>query len=102
MALFSDAGKVEPRSTDEIRLLKIASGIALLLLVLDQASKIIVEQQMVHGQSVPVIKGFFSLTYVTNKGAAWGMFHGYGMVLFAIGMAVTVGALCFLRKLCKY
>lgn len=81
-------------------MLKISIGIAFFLLVLDQITKVLVEQKMVLGESIEIIKGFFSLTFVTNKGAAWGIFHGYGMVLFAIGIVVTLAAIYFLRKLC--
>ena len=84
-----------------MRLLSIASGIALFLLIFDQITKLLVEQKMVLGESIPVIKGFFSLTYVTNKGAAWGMFHGYGLMLFGIGTVVIALSLLFLRKLCE-
>ena len=92
--------KIEPHSAAEIKLLRWSTIIAFALLVLDQLTKLAVEKNMVFGESIPVIKGCFSLTYVTNKGAAWGMFHGYGMILFAIGMIVVISALCFLRKLC--
>lgn len=92
--------KITPRTSEEVRLLRFAAGIGIFLLIFDQLTKLLVEQKMVLGESIPVIKGFFSLTYVTNKGAAWGMFHGYGLVLFAIGAVVIVMALWFLRKLC--
>ena len=93
--------KITPRTSEEVRLLSIASGIALFLLIFDQITKLLVEQKMVLGESIPVIKGFFSLTYVTNKGAAWGMFHGYGLMLFGIGTVVIALSLLFLRKLCE-
>lgn len=92
--------KVVPRSAEELRLIKLAVGIAVFMLIFDQITKILVEQRMVLGESIKVIDGFFSLTFVTNKGAAWGMFHGYGMVLFCIGLLVTAAAIWFLRKLC--
>ena len=93
--------KITLRTSEEVRLLSIASGIAVFLLILDQITKLLVEQKMVLGESIPVIKGFFSLTYVTNKGAAWGMFHGYGLMLFGIGTVVIALSLLFLRKLCE-
>ena len=93
--------KITPRTSEEVRLLSLASGIAVFLLILDQITKLLVEQKMVLGESIPVIKGFFSLTYVTNKGAAWGMFHGYGLMLFGIGTVVIALSLLFLRKLCE-
>lgn len=92
--------KIVPRSAGEIKVLRISLVTAFVLLIIDQLTKVLVEQNMTFGESIPVIRGLFSLTFVTNKGAAWGMFHGYGMVLFAIGITVTLLAICFLRKLC--
>lgn len=92
--------KIVPGTAAEFSILKIASGIAVFLLILDQTTKLMVEQRMILGESIEIIKGFFSLTFVTNKGAAWGMFHGYGVVLFAVGMVVIAAAIWFLRKLC--
>ncbi|MBR2357447.1 MAG: signal peptidase II [Lentisphaeria bacterium] len=92
--------KIEPRSREEVRLLTLASGIAFFLLIVDQITKLMVEQRMRLGESIEIVKGFFSLTFVTNKGAAWGMFHGYGIILFVIGVAVMLSAIFFLRKLC--
>ena len=92
--------KLQVRSAGEYRWIVYSSAAAFFLLILDQITKLMVEQRMVLGESIPVIKGFFSLTFVTNKGAAWGMFHGYGIVLFAIGIAVLIATIYFLRKLC--
>ena len=92
--------KLQVRSAGEYRWIVYSSAAAFFLLILDQITKLMVEQRMLLGESIPVIKGFFSLTFVTNKGAAWGMFHGYGIVLFAVGIAVLIATLYFLRKLC--
>ena len=93
--------KLRLRSAEEYRWIVYSSGVAFFLLIIDQITKLLVEQRMVLGESIPVIKGFFSLTFVTNKGAAWGMFHGYGIVLFIIGVVVILATLTFLRKLCE-
>ena len=97
---MSIASKLVKGSSSERRLLNISVGVAFFLLIIDQLTKLLVERKMIRGESIEVIKGFFSLTFVTNKGAAWGIFHGYGMVLFAVGLLVTVTAIIFLRKLC--
>ena len=92
--------KLQIRSAEEYRWIVYSSAVAFFLLIIDQITKLMVEQRMILGESIPVIKGFFSLTFVTNKGAAWGMFHGYGIVLFVIGVFVIIATLFFLRKLC--
>jgi signal peptidase II len=45
------------------------------LVVLDQAIKIYVHAGFNVGDSVPVIPGFFHITYVRNTGAAFGIFR---------------------------
>jgi len=47
-----------------------------LIVVLDQLTKIIVLRTMAFYQSIPIIDGLFSLTYVRNTGAAFGIFAG--------------------------
>lgn len=44
-------------------------------LILDQWSKELVLRKFTWGESVAVIPGFFNLTYVRNKGAAFGFLH---------------------------
>ncbi|HWP57322.1 MAG TPA: signal peptidase II [Candidatus Acidoferrales bacterium] len=41
--------------------------------VLDQLSKIVVDRTLPLHVSIPVIENFFNLTYIRNKGAAFGM-----------------------------
>lgn len=40
-------------------------------LVADQATKLLVDSKMILYQSIPLIDGLFSLTYLRNKGAAF-------------------------------
>ena len=49
-------------------------------LVLDQLTKYLIEAFIPLGGSIPLIEGFFDLTYVRNTGAAWSMFEGSGML----------------------
>ena len=92
--------RIVERSREEFRLIRISAGVAFFLLIIDQLTKLLVEQQMTLGKPLPIIDGVFSLTYVTNPGAAWGMFSGYGIVLFIIGVLVVAAAIYKLRKLC--
>lgn len=43
-----------------------------LIICLDQATKLYIHSQFMHGESIEVIKNFFNLTYVRNTGAAFG------------------------------
>jgi signal peptidase II len=50
--------------------------VAPLLLVLDQLSKLYIDRNFFLGQSVTVFTNFFHITYIRNKGAAFGILAG--------------------------
>jgi signal peptidase II len=54
------------------RRLRLAALVALVVLVVDQVTKAIVERAMIPGESIPLLP-FFALTYVRNTGAAFGL-----------------------------
>lgn len=62
----------------------------LLLVALDQATKHVVRASFALHESRPVIPGFFSLTYVQNRGAAWGILSGWGFFLVALAVVMLV------------
>ena len=51
----------------------LAALLFLLILVVDQCTKFVIQMQMIPGQSWDVIAPVFSLTYVLNPGAAFGI-----------------------------
>ena len=54
--------------------MKIKHGILfVVLLMIDQITKWIVDTNMQLQQSMDVIPGFFRITYLQNTGAAWSM-----------------------------
>ena len=67
-------------------------SIIILMLGLDQVSKWLVRDAMNLGQSIPIISSLMSLTYIENRGAAFGIMAG-GRVLF---IALTFLLLAFL------
>ena len=73
--------------------------LAALLIVLDQISKIIVVHQIPEHHVIPVIKGFFNLTYVNNPGAAWGILAGKGWLLLIISIVVFMVIVFFMKAL---
>ena len=52
---------------------RILAIISVVILALDQATKLYVDANFRLHESMPVIRGFFNLTYVRNKGAAFGI-----------------------------
>jgi signal peptidase II len=52
------------------------SGWFAAIVTLDQLTKAIVDRTMALYQSIPIVDGLFSFTYVRNPGAAFGIFAG--------------------------
>jgi len=76
--------------------------VALVVVALDQVTKAVVERSMTLYESIPVLPGF-SLTYVRNTGAAFGMLAGapaaLRLPLFLLVTALAVWALMsYLRE----
>lgn len=69
-----------------------------LIVILDQMSKAVVVKNFELGESLDIIKGFFSLTYVENRGAAFGMLQGARVFFIILTVAVFVLAFFYLRK----
>jgi signal peptidase II len=59
------------------------------IVVADQLTKFIVDRTMPLHYSIPIIDGFFSLTYIRNTGAAFGIFSGSHEV-FRLPFLITV------------
>ena len=71
----------------------------ILVIVLDQLSKLWVVGNFSLYESLPVIPGFFSLTYLTNTGAAFGILAGHPTwwrQVFLVSVAqIALVAICF-------
>jgi signal peptidase II len=68
-----------------------ALTLALAVFVVDQGIKAIVEGSMRVGESITLITGFLSLTYIKNDGGAFGILGGSQLVLlFGSTVAVVV------------
>jgi signal peptidase II len=76
--------------------------VAVTVLVADQLSKSWVRQNLALGvpwNPVSWLSPVLSLTYVTNTGAAFGLFPQFGWVYTVIALAVATSILVFYRKL---
>ncbi len=88
--------KINPR---ERTVVAWAAGTCAALLIVDQITKALIDHNFSLGQKYPIIPGFFDLTYVTNKGAAWGIMQGQVWLLLIIGILVGTAAVLFMRWL---
>ena len=74
----------------------IALATALVLIVLDQLIKIIVDANMMVSQSIPVIQDVLHFTYVQNEGAAFGIFQSQRWILVGVTSVVILGGIYLL------
>ncbi len=66
----------------------------MILLTIDQLTKYWARTSLAEQQSVEIIKNFFYLTYVENRGAAFGLFQGQ-QIIFLFATVVAVAALLY-------
>lgn len=73
--------------------------LATLVFVADQVTKILVELTLRIGDSIPVVEAFdlFRLTYITNRGAAWGMLQGYYTLFILAALIVSVACVWIIQ-----
>jgi signal peptidase II len=68
------------------------------LIGLDQISKFLAVKYLVNIGSIPIIENIFHLTYVENKGAAFGMFQNNQIIFVAVALFACVLGLYYLYK----
>lgn len=72
--------------------------IGILLLAVDQYSKYLVRTRMQVFDTIPLISDFFHLTYVQNRGAAFGIFQGGGKIFALLTLIVLSSVFYFFWK----
>ena len=72
--------------------------IFLLVLLADQYTKLIVQQDMIVGQTIPVIHKIFHFTYVQNSGGAFGILRGRTNLFIIISIIVILFIIYFMFK----
>ena len=68
------------------------------ILLLDQIVKYAVRAGMELGETIPVIKNVFHLTYVQNRGAAFNMFDGMQGFLTMVPLIALVFGVWYMEK----
>ena len=72
-------------------------GIAVLIII-DQTVKILVDRHMMFGDTIPGINNFFHITYVQNRGIAFGIFQGKVDVISIATIAAILGIIIYFLK----
>ena len=66
----------------------------LILVGADQRSKYLIDSYMLEGETLPIINDFFHLTYVKNRGIAFGMFQGK-LDIISIATIIAIVAIAY-------
>jgi signal peptidase II len=69
-----------------------------IIIIIDQVSKFLIEKNFIDINTIPVIQDFFHLTYVKNRGVAFGFFYGHVYVFVFIALAAIIGMVLYLHK----
>lgn len=69
-----------------------------LVLVADQLTKNYITANFTLGQTYPAVEGVFDLTYIHNKGGAWGMMNSHPWLLLALAATITIICIMLLVK----
>ena len=72
--------------------------LAFVILGVDIATKILAKNFLAGAPSVPCIEGVFHLTYVENRGAAFGIMQGGWLFFIIIAIVMAGVAVWFIRK----
>jgi signal peptidase II len=73
-------GGIERRSGGLSGKWKNISGWLAAIVILDQLTKVVVDRTIALYQSIAIVDGLFSFTYVRNPGAAFGIFAGHAAI----------------------
>lgn len=69
-----------------------------LVLFLDQLTKWLVRAHFLLGESYDVIEGVFSITYIENKGAAFGLGEGNAFIFVLMAIIVSVVIIYYYKR----
>ena len=70
----------------------------LLVIALDRFTKIWAVSHLYMNNNIVIIKGFFELSYLENRGAAWGILQNQTIFLVVISLIIILGIVGFYIK----
>ncbi len=68
------------------------------IIILDQFTKHLIRTNMTLGDMITVIPGIFSITYIRNTGAAWGIMSGLNSLLIGLSIVMLAVLIIFRRS----
>lgn len=67
--------------------------VSLVALAIDQISKVVAVEKLQGRDSIEIVPGLLSLTFLRNPGAALGTGSGYTLILSVVAIAVSIGVI---------
>lgn len=74
---------------------------ALVVLILDQGTKMLIQKSLEQFQTVPVIPGIFSFHYIVNYGAAFGILRHQTALLVGLTLLVLVATVRYRKEIAR-
>ena len=74
--------------------------LSVIVILLDQATKLIIDHHMRLSHSVPLIQNVFHITHVKNEGASWGVLSGgrWFFIILTVLVLVALFVWCVKKK----
>lgn len=70
----------------------------LALIGIDQLTKLLVRTSLSSSRSIEIIGGFFNLTYVENRGAAFGLLQNMKVFFVLVALIVAIVGLVYIHR----
>lgn len=70
--------------------------LVIVIYIIDQTSKLIVRNNISVGESIPILRNLFHLTFVRNTGAAFGMFQEHPAIFLFVAALSAVAMILLL------
>ncbi|MDD2370705.1 MAG: signal peptidase II [Firmicutes bacterium] len=80
----------KPLDKNKVKFFSLFILIPMILTIIDQFTKILVNKYMIIGDEINVIPGFFNINYVINKGAALGIFENMTFFLVIVSLLMII------------
>lgn len=69
-----------------------------IIVVLDQLVKYLIQANLDLNQTIPIINGFFHITYIQNTGAAFSILQNQTLLLIFLPLTITLIVLFYITK----
>ena len=75
-----------------------AFSIAIIAAVLDQLIKFVVKNNVGINDSIPIVKNYLHITYITNTGSAFGLFRDSNLLFIFVSIAIMIFIVYYLKN----